>query len=164
MRSPLLVVMLVSLFPAVATATAPPPAPSCYLVTAAELESLLGPRTSGLTTNNWGTGDICSGRTAKGAFTLRLAKEGTPKANAPADGVKLMRRMGAQVDVKSFGPITCSNVIPPKDREADGFNTTCTVTKNGQFGAIEVVTKTRADMVPIDKLKPIAEKIASRMP
>jgi len=145
-----------------ASPTSPPPAPACYLVTSGELESLLGAKiTSGLTTHDSDTTHFCSGSTAKATFTLRMAKQRASSADAAAEGVKLMRQMGAQVDVKTFGPITCSTIIPPNEKGS--FNTTCSVVKNGQVGAIEIAVKKRGDMIPIEKLKPIAEKMQTRM-
>ena len=43
-----------------------------------------------------------------------------------------------------------------------GFNTTCSIVKNDMVAAIEVQTKMQKDMVPIEKLQPLAEKMASR--
>jgi hypothetical protein len=70
--------------------------------------------------------------------------------------------MGGQVDVKTFGSITCSTLIPPKNLEQYGFNTTCSVVKGEQVAAVEVTTQSRQDMVPIEKLRPLAEKMAGR--
>jgi hypothetical protein len=68
----------------------------------------------------------------------------------------------AKVDVKTFGPITCSTIIPAKDKEMYGFNTTCSVLKGTTVAAIEITSKSRAAMVPIEKLRPVAEKMATR--
>jgi hypothetical protein len=54
-------------------------------------------------------------------------------------------------------------MIPAKSMEAYGFNTTCSVLKGGQVGAVEVTAKSRKDMVPIERLRPLAEKIAGRL-
>lgn len=70
--------------------------------------------------------------------------------------------MGAQVDVKTFGPITCSTMVPPASLAEHGFNTTCTVSKANAVAGIEVTAKTQKDRVSIDKLRPLAEKMASR--
>ncbi len=71
--------------------------------------------------------------------------------------------MGAQVEMKNFGPITCSALVPPANLAAQiPFNTTCTVTKGELVAGIEVTAKSQKDMVSIDKLRPLAEKIAQR--
>jgi hypothetical protein len=72
---------------------------------------------------------------------LRIAKGGDESGNA-----------AAQVDVKTFGPMTCSTVTPPKNLEVKG----------GEMAAIEITARTKNDVVPIDKLRPVAEKMAGR--
>lgn len=70
--------------------------------------------------------------------------------------------MGAQVDVKVFGPISCSTVVPPASLAQYGFNTTCTVSKSSAVAGVEVVTKTQEDMLSIEQLRPLAEKMVNR--
>src|SRR5260221_13226475 len=99
---------------------------------------------------------MCSGQTPKASILLRIAKGRGGSEGAAAKGVEIARKMGAQVEVKSFGPITCSTVIPPKNLEVYGFNTTCSVVKGPQVAAVEITAKSRQDMVAIDKLHPLA--------
>jgi hypothetical protein len=95
---------------------------------------------------------------------LRLARGAPhPSGGKEAGGIAMAKKMGAQVDVKTFGPVTCSTMIPPKNLEEYGFNTTCSVVKNGQVAAVEVTAKTQAEMVSIEKLRAVAERIAGRM-
>lgn len=70
--------------------------------------------------------------------------------------------MGAQVDVKAFGPITCSTVVPPADLAQYGFNTTCTVSKASAVAGVEIVTKTQQDMFSMEELRRLAEKMINR--
>jgi hypothetical protein len=70
--------------------------------------------------------------------------------------------MGATVEVKTFGPITCSTMVPPANMNQYGYNTTCSVIKGDAVAAVEVGARFRKDMVPIDKLRPLAEKLATR--
>src|SRR5262245_447301 len=137
---------------------------ACGLLTAAELESVLNSKVSGL--NGGGMpgneAQICTGTSPKASVMLRIARSKGNSKDAAAKGLEIVRQMGAQVDVKTFGPITCSTVIPPKNLEAHGFNTTCTITKADSVAGVEITAKTRADMVPIDKLHPLAEKMAGR--
>lgn len=139
---------------------------ACALASPAEIESVLGAKVTGL--NSPGTGDtsaqICMGTSPKGSVMLRLARgrRQGPAGEAERKGLEIVKKMGAQVDLKTFGPITCSTVIPPKNLEAHGFNTTCTVSKGDAVAGIEITTKTRGDMVAIDKLRPLAEKMAGR--
>jgi hypothetical protein len=139
---------------------------ACALASPAEIESVLGAKVAGLNAQQTGgvTTQICMGVSPKGQVMLRLAKrksEETP-GERERKGTEIYKKMGAQVDVQTFGPITCSAVIPPKNLEAHGFNTTCTVTKGDTVAGIEITTKTHADMVAIDKLRPLAEKMSGR--
>lgn len=139
---------------------------ACALASPAEIESVLGAKVAGLKAQQTGDAStqICMGASPKGRVMLRLAKqksEGTP-GERERKGIEIYKQMGAQVDVQTFGPITCSAVIPPKSMQVHGFNTTCTVTKGDTVAGIEITAKTRADMVPIAKLRPLAEKMSGR--
>lgn len=134
---------------------------ACSLATAAELEAAIGAKVSGLA---GGPGSpFCSGSTPTATVMLRVAKKSGRAPGAAAAGLAMVKQMGAQVDVKTFGPITCSTVVPPKDKEAYGFNTTCSVDKGTEIAAVEVTAKAQRDMVPIEKLRVVAEKMAGRL-
>lgn len=140
---------------------------ACALASPAEIESVLGAKVTGLNSPSTGNGaQICMGTSAKGSVMLRLATRRNESAGSPGEaerkGLEIAKKMGAEVDLKTFGPITCSTIIPPKNLEAHGFNTTCAISKPPQVAAIEVHAKTRADMVPIEKLHPLAEKMSGR--
>jgi hypothetical protein len=139
---------------------------ACALASPAEIESVLGAKVAGLNAQNTGgtSAQICMGSSPKGSVMLRLAtrKNAGPPGEAERQGLEVVKKMGAQVDVKTFGAITCSAIIPPKNLEAHGPNTTCTVTKGDTVAGIEITAKTRADMVPIGKLHPLAEKMSGR--
>jgi hypothetical protein len=139
---------------------------ACALASPAEIEGVLGAKVAGLKAQQTGDAStqICMGTSPKGRVMLRLAKqksEGTP-GEKERKGIEIAKKMGAQVDVQTSGPITCSTFIPPQSLEAHGFNTTCTVTKGDAVAGIEITAKTRADMVPIAKLRPLAEKMSGR--
>jgi hypothetical protein len=138
---------------------------ACKLATADELQAALGARVAGLASGSAiGSTYICNGQTATARVMLRLAPANPdPSGSQEAAGIAIAKKMGAQVDVKTFGPLTCSTMIPPKNLEDRGFNTTCSVVKNGQVAAVEVTAKTQADIVSIDKLRAVAEKMAGRM-
>jgi hypothetical protein len=132
----------------------------CTLVTPAELESIAGSEVT-MTANSLGNAQICSGRTPALSVMLRMAQR-KPGGGNEAAGAAIAEQMGATVEVKTFGAITCSTMVPPKGKEEYGFNTTCSVLKGTTVAAIEITAKSRKDMVPIDKLRPVAEKIAKR--
>jgi hypothetical protein len=94
---------------------------------------------------------------------LRSRDEGA-KSNGETErkGMEIMKKMGAQVEVKAFGPVTCSTITPPATMPESGYNTTCSYSKKTSVAAIEITAKTQKDAVPIDKLRPLAEKMADR--
>lgn len=74
----------------------------------------------------------------------------------------MVKKMGGQVEVKTFGAMTCSTLVPPASMPSMGFNTTCSLLKNGWVAAVEFTGKTRAQLMAIEKLRPLAEAMASR--
>jgi len=139
---------------------------ACSLATPDELQAALGAKVSGLKSQSMpgGGAELCIGQTPTASVMMRLAKrsdQGQGKGKEAA-GIEMAKKMGAQVEVKTDGPITCSTMIPPKGLEQYGFNTTCSVLKNGQVAAIEVTAKSQKDMVAMDSLHKIAEKMAGR--
>jgi hypothetical protein len=137
---------------------------ACALATAEELQAALGAPVSGLKpqTLPGGNADLCAGQTPAASVMLRLARRsGGPGAEAA--GIEAARKMGAQVEVKTDGPFTCSTIIPPKQLEQYGFNTTCSVLKNGQVAAIEVTAKRQQDMADMGRLRKLVERIAGRL-
>jgi hypothetical protein len=136
---------------------------ACGLATPAELESVLGSKVGTLRASSLPAGDaqMCSGGTPQAQVLLRLARRKAGSEGKEAKGALIAKQMGAQVDVKTFGLVTCSTFIPPESMRA-GYNTTCTVKKGDMVAGIEITVKTRAAMVTIDKLRPIAEKMPSR--
>lgn len=150
---------------AVTVSVALPAAPAngaCGLVTPSELETAIGARVT-LTEQNAGDVQMCTGRTPTVSVMLRLFKRtDDPSGAKEKAGLEMARTMGAQVDVKTFGPITCTTVVPPATLAEHGFGTTCSIRKAPMFAVVEVTAKTQKDMVPIDRLKPLAEKIEGR--
>ena len=136
---------------------------ACGLATPEELRAALGAPVSGLRAQSvpGGTADLCAGQTPTASVMLRLAKR-SGQQGVEAAGIDVAKKMGAQVQVETVGPITCSSMIPPKSLEQYGFNTTCSVLKNGQVAAIEVTVKSQKDMVTMESLRKVAEKMAGR--
>jgi len=143
---------------------------ACKLLTPGELEPVVGGKLSAFQGMDAGSGkgpvhaEICSAAAPNASVMLRLAKRasGGGSATAASQGLEIARKMGATVDLKTFGPITCSTIIPPKSMEQYGFNTTCSVVKTGEVAAVEVQAKSQKDMVSIEKLRPLAEKMSAR--
>lgn len=133
---------------------------ACKLLTAAELEPVVGGKLFPFQGSAYRTGDMCTASSATVTVMLRLAKK--EQADGGAKSVDMLRRMGAKVKFKTFGLITCSTVIPPKHMQQYGFKTACSVSKTAEVAAVEVRTKNQKDMVSIDKLHPLADKMTGR--
>jgi hypothetical protein len=138
---------------------------ACDLVTPAELQTVVGTSVSGLKPQAvpGGAADICMGQAGAYRIMLRLAKRQDASGDKEAKGLAIAKQMGAQVEVKKFGDTTCSTFSPPTTMQQAGYNTTCSVFKNGQVGGIEITAAAQKDMVAIDKLKPLADKMAGRL-
>jgi hypothetical protein len=137
---------------------------ACELATPAELQAAVGAPVSGMTGQSipGGSAEYCTGTSGTAKVMLRLARKASRAPGTEAKGIEMMRNMGAQIDVKTFGPITCSSMIPPKNMERYGYNTTCSVSKAGDVAAVEVTAKNQKDMVPLERLHDLAEKMAKR--
>jgi hypothetical protein len=141
---------------------------ACSLVAPAELEAILG---SSVTLNPspsppGGKVEFCNGKLKDGRLMLRLVSGLDPGRDRSGSkekaGLEMMKNMGVQVEVKTFGPIVCSSLVPPPGKEQMGYNTTCTVSKERALAGIEVTANTKTGMISIDKLHPLAEKMAGR--
>ncbi len=141
---------------------------ACGLLTPSELESVLGTKLSMSGGGGMAVGgvDICNAQTSTANVMLRLSTGLDPgrdrSGGTEKKGIEVIRQMGIQVDVKIFGPITCSTMVPPANLAQHGFNTTCTVSKATAVAGIEVHVKSQKDMVAIEQLRPLAEKMAER--
>jgi hypothetical protein len=133
---------------------------ACKLLTAAELEPVVGGKLFAFQGSAYKTGDMCAASSTTVTLMLRLGKK--EQADAAAKSLEMLRRMGAIVNVKTFGPITCSTVTPPQHMQQYGFKTTCSVSKAAEVAAIEVRAKNQKDMVSIDELHPLADKMTGR--
>jgi len=107
---------------------------------------------------------MCSGESATAKVMLRLFKRtDSASGNTEQAGIDAVKKIGAQVEVKTSGGITCMTMVPPANMAQMGFGTTCTVmSKAPMFAVIEVTAKTQKEMIPIDKLRGVAEKMATR--
>ena len=141
---------------------------ACGLVTPSELQGVLGGNVilNGGLSMPGGKTEICTGQAPTTSVMLRLVTGLDPgrdrSGNKEKAGIELFKKMGAKVDVKTFGSIACSTIEPPAGQMQKGINTTCTVTKDTAVAGIEVTAKNLKDMVSIDRLRPLAEKMASR--
>jgi hypothetical protein len=155
--------VIVSAMAAQASMAQAPANKACGLVTESELQSALGSKVT-LKEGSIGEVQTCAGETQSARVLVRFFKRSTDSSGkAEQAGIDAIRKMGAQVDVKTSGGIMCMTAVPPEKMAAMGFGTTCTVTsKAPTFAVIEITAKTQKDMVSMERLRVVAEKMASR--
>src|SRR5215472_2905701 len=82
---------------------------ACSLLTFAEVQAATGLKLSGWRAQpQTGQSDaaLCNGDAGTATVLLRMATR-TGLADRESKGVAIAKQMGAQVDVKTFGPVTC---------------------------------------------------------
>lgn len=147
----------------------------CSLLTPAEIESALGVKVTFAGSAQWGATPTCAGASAPKRMSIMLmfvpgdAKAG--KADDPkwADPLGYLEKMSrdsansikAQMEAKRFeSSILCTTLIPPKPGP---YSTQCMVVKKPTgMASIGILVATQQDMVSIDKLRPLAEKMLGR--
>jgi len=139
---------------------------ACGLINASEFESILGTNVGLKGGATPGGTYICTGQASNKRIMLRLVTGLDPGRDRSGSkeraGMEMIKQMGGQIEVKTFGPIVCSTLEPPAGKEQIGYNTTCTVSKDTAMAGIEVTANTKQDMLPIDRLRPLVEKIMGR--
>lgn len=133
---------------------------ACGLLTASELEAVIGAK---LTMMPSAAGGLCTGRTPTGmvSLTIRETKTGAEAEAGLAAAVTQAKQRGIQMGVKKFGPITCTTMSPMQNIKAP-FLTSCSFVKGTRAAVVEVMANSQKDMVPIEKLRSLSEKMASR--
>ena len=136
---------------------------ACGLVTDAEIQSVLGSKVT-MKAGSLATAQTCSGEAPTARVLVRLfTRTGDPSGKTEQAGIDALRKMGAQVEVQSAAGIGCMTATPPASMATMGFNTTCSVTaKSPTIAVIEITAKSQKDMVPMQKLRAVAEKMATR--
>ncbi len=142
----------------------------CKLLTPSEIESVLGVKVSGFTRGSvQGSATLtCNGEAGKRmsvGLIFAAPKPGDPKISDPMGWIETYsresaKRIGAQLDVKRFGSsIICTAMITPKQGP---YNTQCYAVKPPNMATITVLVPTQQEMVSMDKLRPLAEKMLGR--
>jgi hypothetical protein len=141
----------------------------CSLLTPAEIESALGVKVSGFGGNSQiGPTQTCTGAGDKRMSVMLMVvtqKPGDPKVADPMGFLENQSRqsaksINAQMEVKKFGSsILCTTLIPPKQGP---YSTQCMVIKPPSMASIGILVATQQDMVSMDKLALLAEKMAGR--
>jgi hypothetical protein len=147
----------------------------CSLLTPAEIENALGGKLSGYSGNSpmSATMPTCAGGVMPKRMSVMVmfaagdAKSAAdPKWADPLGYLEQTSRQSAnsikaQLDAKRFGSsILCTALIPPKQGP---YSTQCmAVKKPTGMATITVLVLAQQDMVPMDKLRVLAEKMLGR--
>jgi len=145
----------------------------CKLLTAAEIESALGAKVTFAGSAQWGVTPTCAGGSAAKHMSVMLmfapgdaAKANDPKWADPLGYLEQISRQSAnsikaQMEAKRFGSsILCTTLIPPKPGP---YSTQCMVVKKPTgMASIGILVPAQQDMVSMDKLRMLAEKMAGR--
>ena len=140
-------------------------ADSCTLLKPAEIQSALASAPTSLVATSVASGaSLCRSRAGKLSLLIRVA----PRASGASGekerkGIEIARKMGAQVEVRTEGDLTCSRMTVPPPLADLGNNLTCTVQKSGQVVGVEVTSPAAADLPSTAVVAGLARKAASRL-
>jgi len=144
----------------------------CSLLTQSEIESALGVKLAGFGSGGQaGVTSICQG-VVRNRMSVMVMFASGQNANDKkwADPLGELERQSresansikAQMEVKRFGSsILCTTLVPPKPGP---YSTQCMVVKKPTgMASVSVLVPAQQDMVSIDKLRPLAEKMGGRL-
>ena len=145
----------------------------CKLLTPAEIESGLGIKVPKFTHGSvQGSNTVtCNGDAVKGmsvGIMYAAPKPGDPKIADPLAWIESYSRdsakaIGAKLNMQRFGSsIICTQLITSKGGLGGLFNTQCYAVKPPNLAAVTVLVSTQQEMVSMDKLRPLAEKMLER--
>ena len=142
----------------------------CKLLSPADIESVLGIKVSKFTHGSvQGSNTVtCNGDAVKGMSVGMMyapPKPGDPKIADPLAWIESYSRdsakaIGAKLNVQRFGSsVICTQLITPK---GGLFNTQCYAVKAPNMAAVTVLVPTQQELVSMDKLRPLGEKMLGR--
>ncbi len=143
----------------------------CKLLTQAEIESAIGAKATFAGTAQWGATPTCAGgSTAKKMSIMVMFTPGTAGDPHWADPLGYLEQMSrqsadsikAKMEAKRFGSsILCTTLIPPKQGP---YSTQCmAVKKPTGMATISILVPAQQDMVSMDALRSLAEKMLGRL-
>src|SRR5260370_10774822 len=145
----------------------------CKLLTQAEIENAIGAKATFAGSAQWGATPTCAGGSMakKMSILVMFAPGDAAKANDPkwADPLGYLEQLSrqsadsikAKMDAKRFGSsVLCTTLIPPKQGP---YSTQCMVVKKPTgMASIGILVKTQQEMVSMETLRPLAEKMLGR--
>jgi hypothetical protein len=77
-----------------------------------------------------------------------------------------LRQSGYMFPERDFGDLKCWTMQPPAYQKAglSVFGTNCGGTRGDYFYSVSISATGTGDLIPIEKLKAVADKVASRLP
>ncbi|MBZ5555472.1 MAG: hypothetical protein LAO21_22415 [Acidobacteriia bacterium] len=154
---------------------------ACSMLTVSELEEVMGakitsstegdiPYKKGASSDHEGTLMTCHWKMgarsvslvySTGPVTAEGKKQGENKIKASEEA---LRQEGYKVDKKDFGNMKCSTMVAPVQQTVKQFSTSCGTEKGRMFVTVSASASGQGDLVPMEKIKTLTEKAASRLP
>lgn len=143
---------------------------ACKLLSAGEIGVVVGEKVTFLPAV---TPELCNIQIGNGpdALKVHFGKKTKPSKEAEEytkQGEEMIKKKGIKTTIEKHGNTTCTTSAPPAQPKKisspfDLYNTTCIVDK-GELQLVLMIYRTsEKKMVPISKLRPLAEKAASRL-
>jgi hypothetical protein len=157
---------------------------ACSLLTSADLEGVLGtklarplagmevPYTKDANHDHDGSVLTCQGKAGARFVTVvfgtqPVTPEGRRRGEAKAkESEEKLLKAGYSIESKEFGSVPCWTMLPPPGDKSSFavFGSNCGGTKGDYFYSISISATGKADLVPIERLKALTDKAASRLP
>lgn len=139
---------------------------ACKLLTAGEIEAVVGGKVvhSGATTTpalKEKAKDVCQMSAGTSSVMVRRFAKKDADTKSASEGMEQAKKMGLKMTEEKHGNTTCSTITG--NSRAPVYSTGCKVEKGGFFVFVEVMATSEAKMIPVSKLRPLAEKAASRL-
>jgi hypothetical protein len=157
---------------------------ACSLLTASELEQVMGgklekplagmkvPYTKDANHDHDGAILTCQGKLgARFVMVVYGTQPVTPEGRKRGEerarlAQEKLRTSGYTIKEKDFGDLKCWTMQPPANQK-EGFSvfgTNCGGTRGDYFYSVSISATGAGDLIPIEKLKAVADKAASRLP
>jgi hypothetical protein len=154
---------------------------ACSLLTASEVEGVMGakvtsssegdiPYTKGPNSDHDGTLMTCNWKMGTRSVSLvystgQVTAEGKRLGeNKTKASVEVLMKEGYKIDKKDFGSMKCSTMVAPTQQAMKLFSTTCGTEKGRMWVTVSASASGQSDLVPMEKIKTLAENAASRLP
>ncbi|MBI5026695.1 MAG: hypothetical protein HZC12_08250 [Nitrospirae bacterium] len=132
---------------------------ACKLLSAGEIEAVVGGKVG--RSGALETTEMCQMMAGTYFVTVRRFAKKDADTKHASEGIEKAKKMGIKMTEEKHGNTTCSTAIG--NSRTPAYITGCTVDKGGVIVGVEVMSPSEAQMVPVSKLRPLAEKAAGRL-